>query len=330
MRVLVIGGTLFIGRLLVKDLLRKGYEVAVMHRRTQHDLGRRVENLAADRNDPEAVRQALAGRRFDAVFDNVYDWERGTTADQVEATALACGPVSRYVFMSSVAAYGDGLNHYENDPLAPDNHPIAYTRNKAMSERRLFRLWEKHRFPVVTFRPPFVYGPGNAFYREAFFWDRLRAGRPILIPGDGHRLMQFVFVKDLVAAAIRAIEVPTAAGQAFNIGNSRAVTQVEFVEALGKVAGRKPTLVRVPRESITQAGGNAMGEPMYFGEYLDLPPITEKVTKFPRVLGVEITPFEKGLQETYRWYTRNAARGDLDFPFEDRLLAAGKATRAQG
>ena len=43
--------------------------------------------------------------------------------------------------------------------------------------------------PVVTFRPPFVYGPNSPFYREQFFWDRLRAGRPIIIPGDGHRLV---------------------------------------------------------------------------------------------------------------------------------------------
>ena len=136
------------------------------------------------------------------VFDNVYDWERGTTAAQVEATALAMGDhLQRYVFMSSVAAYGDGLNHYEDDPLAPDNHPDAYVRNKAMSERALFRLHHKNGFPVVTFRPPFVYGPDNPFYREAFFWDRMRASRPIIIPGDGTRLMQFVYVQRSGAGA---------------------------------------------------------------------------------------------------------------------------------
>ena len=48
---------------------------------------RRVHEIMADRNDPEAVTQALAGRQFEIVFDNVYDWERGTTAAQVEATA---------------------------------------------------------------------------------------------------------------------------------------------------------------------------------------------------------------------------------------------------
>ena len=91
MKVLVIGGTLFIGKALVEELLKEGHEVAVLHRKPKHDFGRRVENIMADRNDGDAMREALAGRRFDVVFDNVYDWERGTTAAQVEATIRACG-----------------------------------------------------------------------------------------------------------------------------------------------------------------------------------------------------------------------------------------------
>jgi nucleoside-diphosphate-sugar epimerase len=91
--------------------------------------------------------------------------------------------------MSSVAAYGDGLNHHEGDALAPDDAPELYVRNKAMSERALFRLHQRTGLPVVTLRPPYIYGPGNPFYREAYFWDRLRAGRSIILPGDGRRLM---------------------------------------------------------------------------------------------------------------------------------------------
>ena len=122
--------------------------------------------------------------------------------------------------MSSVAAYGDGLNHHEGDALAPDDHPDPYVRNKAMSERALFRMHQKTGFPVVTLRPPFVYGPGNPFYREAFFWDRLRAGRPIIIPGDGHRLMQFVYVNDLVRLAMKVLDSRNAVGHAFNAANA--------------------------------------------------------------------------------------------------------------
>jgi nucleoside-diphosphate-sugar epimerase len=325
MKVLVIGGTLFIGRALVEELVKGEHEVSVLHRKPKHDFGRRVDNIMADRNDADAMYEALSTRRFDVVFDNVYDWERGTTAEQVEATIRPLGDrLTRYIFISSVSAYGDGLNHKESDPLAPDYHALPYVRHKATTERLLFRMHAQTGLPLVTFRPPFVYGPGNPFYREQFFWDRLRAGRSIIIPGDGHRLMQFVYVNDLVAAMVRSMEEPRAVGEAFNIGDSKPLTQVEFVEKLARAANVEPTLARVPRESIQQAGGNAMEEPFYFGEYFDLPPITENIGKVTRMLKVQMTPFETGLKETYRWYTRNHKPRTAGFEFDDKLLALAR------
>jgi 2'-hydroxyisoflavone reductase len=322
MKVLVIGGTLFIGRPLVQALQKAGHEVWVMHRKAEHDLGKKVGNLMADRNDGAAVKRALDGTKFDVVFDNVYDWHRGTTAAHVEATVRAAGDqVKRYIFMSSVAAYGDGLNHHEGDALAADDHPDAYVRNKAQSERTLFRMHQRFGTPVVTLRPPYVYGPGNPFYRESFFWDRMKEGRPIIIPGDGRRLMQFAFVKDLVTAGLKAMEEPNAVGHAFNIANARPLTQTEVVQALAEAAGRKPTLVRIPRERILQAGGHAMNVPLYFGVYFDMPAITQVISKAQRVLRFKATPFAEGLKETYRWYQRNRTRQVQDYAFEDRLLS---------
>ena len=326
MKVLVIGGTLFIGRLLVEELVKGGHEVTILHRKPKHDFGRRVENVMADRGDLAALREALSTRRFEIVFDNAYDWERGTTAEQVEATVRGCGDrISRYIFMSSVAAYGDGLNHKESDPLAPDYHSVPYVRHKATTERMLFRMHVQRGLPVVTFRPPFVFGPRNNFYREAFFWDRLRAGRPIIIPGDGHRLMQFTYVNDLVQAMIRSMDEPRAVGEAFNIGDPKPVTQAELVEKLARAANLEATLVRVPRDIIAQAGGNAMEEPFYFGEYYDLQPITENIGKVTRVLKMKLTPFDVALKETYRWYTRNHKPRTAGFEFDDKVLALAKA-----
>jgi nucleoside-diphosphate-sugar epimerase len=329
MKVLVIGGTLFIGHSLIEELVKAGHDVTVLHRKPKHDFGRRVENLMADRNDGEAMREALSGRRFEVVFDNAYDYERGTTATQVEATVRAAGDrLSRYIFMSSVAAYGDGLNHKESDPLAPDSHANPYTSNKASTERLLFRMRAQHGFPVVTFRPPFVYGPNNPYYREQFFWDRLRAGRPVIIPGDGYRLMQFVYVDDLVEAMLRAMVEPRAEGEAFNIGDAKPLAQVDVVERLAKAAGVEATLARVPRDVIQQAGGNAFDEPYYFGDYFDVPPITMYMGKVARILKVKGTPFETGLKETYRWYTRNHKPRTAGFDFDDKLLAMAKAGAA--
>ncbi len=327
MKVLVIGGTLFIGRRLVSELVRAGHDVTVMHRKAEHDLGRKVGNITADRNDVKSVQEALAGTEFDVVFDNVYDWERGTTAGQVEASARACGDkLHRYVFMSSVAAYGDGLNHHEGDALAPDDHPDPYVRNKATSERMLFRLHQRHGLPVVTLRPPYLYGPGNPYYREAFFWDRIRDDRPIIVPGDGRRLMQFVYVKDLVGACLRVMEEPAAVGHAFNIANQRPITQYEAVAAFAEAAGKTFRSVRISREHIHRFGGHPMGPHLYFGMYFDMPPITEVVSKAQRVLGFKPTPFREALKETYRWYQRHRDHRVPDYGFEDALLARVKAT----
>ena len=318
----MIGGTLFIGRSLVAELVKAGHDVTVLHRKPSHDLGKKIGNLEADRNSPESLKAALAGRCFDVVYDNAYDWERGTTAAQVEATAKAVsGNLSRYVFMSSVAAYGDGLNHHEGDALAPDDHPDVYVRNKAMSERILFRMHQRNGFPVVTIRPPFLYGPGNPFYREAFFWDRLRAGRRIILPGDGRRLMQFVHVADVVSACLKVIDAPDTAGHAFNVANPRPLTQVEAVEAFAQAAGKEVAFVRIPRERILRVGGNPMGPKLYFGTYFDLPAITMVINKAQRMLKLKPIDFAVGLKETYRWYQRAKAHPEPDYSFEDSLIA---------
>lgn len=323
----MIGGTLFIGRALVKELLHAGHEVAVLHRKNRHNFGKKVANIMADRNDPEAMKRALAGKNFDVVYDNVYDWEHGTSAAQVEAAARACGNnLHRYIFMSSVGAYGDGLNHHEGDALAPDDHHEAYVRNKAMSERALFRMHQRNGFPVVTLRPPFIYGPGNPFYREAFFWDRLREGRPIILPGDGRRLMQFVNIKDLVAAALKVMEIPDIEGHAFNIANPRPLTQMEAVEGFARAAGKEPTFVRLPRERILRSGGHPMGPRLYFGMYFDVPAITVVVNKAQRVLKLKPVDFLSGLKETYRWYVRHNLFPKPDYSFEDALIAAAPAS----
>lgn len=323
MKILVIGGTSFIGRLLVSELLKAGHEVSILHRKPRHSLSKRVVNLTGDRNDIQSLKKAIGSHRFDAVYDNVYDWQHGTTAAQVEATAqLFDGAISRYIYMSSVAAYGDGLNHHEGDALAPDDHADSYVRNKAMSERALFRMHQRTGFAVVTLRPPYIYGPENPFYREAFFWDRLRAKRPIILPSDGHRLMQFVYIKDLVWIALCVLTQKSAVGHGFNAANPRAITQHEAVIEIAKAGGVKnPELVSIPREKILRAGGNPLGPRFYFGYYFDMPAITQVVTKAQRMLAFKPTDFSVGLKQTYRAYLKERNFPKPDFSFEDELLA---------
>ena len=90
MRALVIGATLFIGREIVQQLAARGHDVTVAHRPQSHDLGPAIHNVQVDRGDLPSLARVLQDGRFDAVFDVAYDWQKGTTAAQVEAAARSC------------------------------------------------------------------------------------------------------------------------------------------------------------------------------------------------------------------------------------------------
>lgn len=324
-RVLVIGGTLFIGRELVSRLLERGDDVTILHRGRQNPFEGRVREIRCDRNDVQSIANLLHGGGFEYVFDNVYDWGHGTTGEQVRAAAEACGTgLKRYVFMSSCAAYGDGLDRAEDSPLAGPEYPDAYCRNKADSERALFRLDSGHGIPVTTLRPPFIYGRHNPFYREAFFWDRLVAGRPVIVPGDGSRLMQFVSVTDLVECCLLAARVPAARGRAYNVAHAQPIRQDELVRMLGEAAGIEPDIRYVPRETIHKLGGQVFAEPFYFGQYFDRPPITMDTSRAGKELGLRIGTMASGLREAWAWYRGMAPnkRTAPDYSFEDRVLAS--------
>ena len=318
-RALVIGGTLFIGRALVDQLLDRGDDVTIMHRGSGTPFGDRVGEIRCDRNDIAAVRAALAAERFDVVYDNVYDWQRGTTADQVIAAARAARGVSRYVFMSSIAVYPDDGEYDEDAPLVSSDVPNTYAAQKADSERALFALHRTDHVPVTTLRPAFVYGPNNPFDREAFFWDRILADRPIIVPEDGARRMQWTHVNDVARAAVLAADKDIAIGRAYNVTSDRSITQIDFVKLLAKVAGKEANLVHIPRAKIQEAGGGLLTPPFYFGVYLDLPPIITRVDRVRSELGLELTPLEHGLRDTYRWYQQQQ-RPVPDYSWEDQLL----------
>jgi nucleoside-diphosphate-sugar epimerase len=322
MRILVIGGTQFIGREIVRHLTERAHEVTVLHRKERHDLGAEVRNLQADRGDLATVSALISQGRFDVVFDIAYDWQKGTPAEHVEAAARSCGDqLQRYVFMSSIAAYEPGLDLRESGPLAPDDSPNPYVRHKVTAERMLFRMHAETGFPVATFRPPFVHGPRQPFYREQFFWDRLLDGRPIILPDGGSGVMSWVYVSDLAEACVRAMEVPEAAGEAFNVGHVERTTQRSFVELLARVAGVEPTLVPVARDKIAAAGGQFAGpKDLYFGEYLDLPPYSANLDKARRLLGTTPTPIEAAFRQGFDWY-RTQPRRPIDYEVEDRILA---------
>jgi len=130
----------------------------------------------------------------------------------------------------------------------------------------------------------------------------------VVIPGDGHRLMQFVYVNDLVHAMVRAMTESRAVGEAFNIGDPKTLTQVELVEKLGSPRHHPPGRRR-------RHGGAVLFRPIL------RPSAHHRKHRQSRAPPeTKPTPFETGLKETYRWYTRNHKPRTTGFEFEDRLL----------
>lgn len=319
---LIIGGTSLIGPPLVEALLARGDRVTVMHRTPGTPFGDRVEEVLADRNDGDAVRTAVRDRHFDLVFDNVYDWQRGTTAEQVLRTtdALTHEDLQRYVFISSVAVYPEGGPFDEDAELRPPSDPNVYGVHKAETEHALVERARTHGLPVSTTRPAFVYGPHNPFPRESFFFDRLMAGRPIIVPEDGERTMQWVAASDVAEASLRAAARRTDEAETFNLAGAP-VTQNDFIQTLARVVGVEADIVHIPRARIEAAGGHVMKPPFYFGAYLDIPPITALGDRVERVLGLELRSLEDGMRETFAWYT-SADRPTPDTSWEDKLLSS--------
>ena len=141
--------------------------------------------------------------------------------------------------------------------------------------------------------------------------------------------MQFVHVRDVVRAALLAAGNPVAAGAAYNLGNHPPVLQRDLIALLAGAAGKPVRTINVPRAKLEAAGGNAITPPLYFGIYLDVPPITVRCDRVRAELGLELTPLEQGFRETFEWY-RTQNRPTPDFTWEDQFLGGSADGRIDG
>lgn len=308
MRVLVAGGSVFVGRAIVDHLLGVGHAVVVLNRGTRHVAG--AEQLVADRDDPPAVARALRHRRFDAVVDLT-----SLSAAHVDGLCDALGDrVARWIYVSSAAVYAEDGRF----PM-PESHPLghsgvwgAYGLEKLAAERRTAeRVGDR---PVFLLRPPYVYGPGNPAPREHWLWARLVAGRPILVPGRGDTPLQFLHADDLGAAVAQVLAADAAPGaHAYNVGQPDWGSMRAYLEALARAAGAPLDVREVPYRELGVA-------PRAFFPFRDYACVLD-VARIARELGWRPRrSLEAGLAET--WASR--APGDLpslDTAAEDALLA---------
>jgi nucleoside-diphosphate-sugar epimerase len=314
MRVLVIGGTEFVSLHLVRALVRDGHEVVVLNRgRRPERLPAGARTIACDRTDHAALRAKLAGERVDALVDITY---APTTGADVEAALEAlAGRLGHALFVSTGRVHDHALPIPYSEDTPRSLYWGDYAKNKIAGEDVLMRFHRARGLPVTIVRPTHVYGPMNTRNNEAFVFDRLVRGRPVLVPGAGGWLRQFGHVEDLGDAIATMLGVPAASGQAYNVTGEEAITQVGFVELIADVVKRPLTLVHVD----TPHGGR----PVPFGQNLvyDCHAVYT-TTKLRAQLGIRPRyTLAAGLAQTFEWYlSLGLDRREIDFAAEDALL----------
>ena len=218
LRLLVLGGTGFIGPPIVQHALERGHEVTIFTRgKTRSNLAG-VEQLVGDRNGDL---DALRGRTWDAVLDNNardYRWVSQTTELLREKT-------NHYLFVSSISAYAGEATGYDyvdepwsGPPLDADSplfqppadfsmgQELPYGQTKSLAEKLT-----KDAFPgrATIVRPGFIVGPGDPTDRFTYWPARIDKGGEVLAPGDGSDPVQYIDVRDLGEWIIRLVENET-------------------------------------------------------------------------------------------------------------------------
>jgi 2'-hydroxyisoflavone reductase len=205
LRILILGGTKFIGVHTTQLALKRGYSVTLFNRgKTNPGLFPQVEKLRGDRN---GQLEALKGRSWDAVID-----DSGFVPRQVRLSAELLAPhVQRYVYVSSISAYASFATPAdESSPLATMADPsiekiteTTYGPLKALCEKAV-EVAMPHR--AIVLRPGYIVGPDDPTDRFTYWPARAARGGEMLVPGTPEQPIQFIDARDLARFTLDAIE----------------------------------------------------------------------------------------------------------------------------
>jgi nucleoside-diphosphate-sugar epimerase len=251
----VIGGTRFIGRHLVADLLEHDYDVTTFNRGNHDDPfadDDRVTHVEGDRTDDGDLASAAREAAYDAVFDMVAYKPR-----EVRTAARVFSDADAYVYVSSGDAYGseeipkregalagdDDATELRpcSDEQARDDTGETYGNRKAEGDRAVAAAAAERGLRAMSVRPCIVYGPHDYTERLDFWIDRVASHDRVVVPGDGTNVWHRAYVED-VASALRVVAEDGSPGEAYNVGDRRLVTLEEMValiaDCLGDAADR--------------------------------------------------------------------------------------------
>jgi 2'-hydroxyisoflavone reductase len=317
-RLLIIGGTRFLGRALVEDALARGHEVTLFNRgQTNPELFPEAEKIHGDR---DGGLSALEGRSWDAVVDTCGYFPRVVRAS---AEALA-GSVGRYAFISTISVYADLSEPVdESSPLGTIEDETVeefgpefqnYGPLKALCERAVQDVFGDR---ALIIRPGFIVGPHDPTDRFTYWPVRVARGGPMLAPGPPDRPFQFIDVRDLAAWTLRMVEEGSSG--VFNATNEG----VPLIELL-----HGADIAWVPDEWLVEQGVGEEDLPLWSPD-LAFGALHEADVSAAVARGLSFRPAEETARDTLEWRGADAelATG-LSADRESELLAAWRERRS--
>jgi nucleoside-diphosphate-sugar epimerase len=232
-KILVMGGTRFVGKPLVAQLLAEGHALTLFTR-GKNPVPAGVEHLCGDRSTAEGL-SALAGRSFDVIVDS----SGRTLEDSRGVLEITGAPSHRFVYVSSAGVYADSALW----PLSETSPTDPQSRHSGKLDTEAWLPAEK--IPFTSFRPTYIVGAGNYNPVESWFFDRIVHGRPVPLPGDGSTITQLGHVNDLATAMALSIGVDAAANRIYNCSSVQGITFRGLVEAAARACGKDPASVEI-------------------------------------------------------------------------------------
>jgi len=255
MRVLVLGGTLFLGRHLVEAALGRGHEVTLFNRgRTGPELYPDVETLQGDRDAGEL--EALRGRSWDAVVDTsarVPRWVR-------DAAGVLAGAVEHYTFVSSISVYAN-----TSRPGTDENGPVHKLADETVEEITTAQVYgalkvlceqaAEEAMPgrVLSVRAGLIVGPYDPSGRFTYWVHRIARGGDVLAPEPRDQPVQLVHGRDLADWMLEMAE-RRETGVLNATGPERPLTMEALLEAIREESGNDATLSWTDERFLVERG----------------------------------------------------------------------------
>ncbi len=227
MKILVMGGTRFVGKSLVGKLLNQNHDIDIFTRGNKSNP-ENTNLIKGDRNDIECILK-LQNNKYDVIYD--------ISGREVEQTKLLIDNVAdsfqRYIYVSSAGVYSE---NYEL-PLSEDSSLDPQSRHKGKFETENWLIEQK--IPFTSFRPTYIYGPGNYNKIENWFFERLFQLKKIPIPGDGSLITQLGHVSDLSDVMIKCLDFEKSKNSIYNCSGEKGITIKGLIYMCAEVCGLK-------------------------------------------------------------------------------------------